>query len=122
MTSAEERFSGARRSFLRKAAGLAALMATPGVIGRANGDTQLWPKGDPFALGVAAGCPSPEGFVIWTRLAPEPLSPDPETPGGMSGPDVAVAYEIAKDSGFREIVRKGEVLPRRDTPIPSMSK
>ncbi len=109
MTSAEERFSGARRSFLRKAAGLAALMATPGIIGRANGDTQLWPKGDPFALGVAAGCPSTEGFVIWTRLAPEPLSPDPETPGGMSGPDVPVAYEIAKDPGFREIVRKGEV-------------
>ena len=40
----------------------------------------------------------------------------------MSGPDVAVAYEIAKDFGFREIVRKGEFLPRRDTPIPSMSK
>ena len=27
----------------------------------------------------------------------------------MSGPDVPVAYEIAKDPGFREIVRKGEV-------------
>ena len=27
----------------------------------------------PFSLGVAAGDPSPDGFVIWTRLAPEPL-------------------------------------------------
>ena len=25
---------------------------------------------DPFALGVASGYPSPDGFVIWTRLAP----------------------------------------------------
>jgi alkaline phosphatase D len=28
---------------------------------------------DPFALGVASGEPAPDGFVIWTRLAPEPL-------------------------------------------------
>ena len=27
----------------------------------------------PFQLGVAAGDPAPDGFVIWTRLAPEPL-------------------------------------------------
>ena len=27
----------------------------------------------PFQLGVASGDPSPDGFVIWTRLAPKPL-------------------------------------------------
>ncbi len=26
----------------------------------------------PFTLGVASGDPSPDGFVIWTRLAPKP--------------------------------------------------
>ncbi|MDP2763234.1 MAG: PhoD-like phosphatase N-terminal domain-containing protein, partial [Brevundimonas sp.] len=27
----------------------------------------------PFQLGIAAGDPTPDGFVIWTRLAPRPL-------------------------------------------------
>jgi alkaline phosphatase D len=27
----------------------------------------------PFTLGVASGDPSPDGFVLWTRLAPIPL-------------------------------------------------
>jgi phosphodiesterase/alkaline phosphatase D-like protein len=26
----------------------------------------------PFTLGVASGDPAPDGFVIWTRLAPAP--------------------------------------------------
>ena len=33
----------------------------------------------PFQLGVASGDPAPDGFVIWTRLAPRPL----EVAGGM---------------------------------------
>ncbi len=27
----------------------------------------------PFSLGVASGDPAPDGFVIWTKIAPEPL-------------------------------------------------
>ena len=27
---------------------------------------------DPFALGVASGDPVADGFVLWTRLAPDP--------------------------------------------------
>ena len=27
----------------------------------------------PFTLGVASGDPSPDGVVLWTRLAPDPL-------------------------------------------------
>jgi len=50
---------------------------------------------DPFSLGVAAGSPSSEGFVLWTRLAPEPLNYDPMTPAGMTGDSVAVSYEVA---------------------------
>jgi alkaline phosphatase D len=97
-----------RRGFLRGAAGFAATAATPVTIGRAGAGTAQWAKGDPFSLGVAAGDPTPDGFVIWTRLAPEPLSPDPASPGGMSGPDMPVAYEIAKDPVFKDVVRKGE--------------
>ena len=29
---------------------------------------------DPFSLGVASGDPLPDGVVIWTRLAPDPLA------------------------------------------------
>ena len=29
--------------------------------------------GDPFTLGVASGDPTPDGIVLWPRLAPKPL-------------------------------------------------
>src|SRR5262252_3591409 len=83
------------------------LVAGPAVIGRAAAQTRRWPNGDPFSLGVASGAPRPDGFVLWTRLAPDPLSPNPATPGGMSGGDVPVAYEIAGDEAMRNIVRRG---------------
>jgi alkaline phosphatase D len=104
----------ARRSFLAGAAGVAACAAAPAAAGRASAGTAQWAAGDPFALGVAAGDPMPDGFVLWTRLAPDPLSPDPATPGGMSGPDVPVAFEIAKDPAFKDVVRKGEAQAEAD--------
>ncbi|MGO9546820.1 MAG: alkaline phosphatase D family protein [Rhodomicrobium sp.] len=103
-----------RRGLLQGTAALAAFAAAPAVIGRAGAGTAAWAKGNPFALGVAAGDPAPDGFVIWTRLAPEPLSSEPGTPGGMSGPDVPVAYEIAKDPAFKDGVRKGEAPAEAD--------
>jgi alkaline phosphatase D len=45
--------------------------------------------------------------VLWTRLAPDPLSVNPETPGGMSGGDVVLRYEIATDDGMKNVVRRG---------------
>src|SRR4051812_3139852 len=63
--------------------------------------------GDPFALGVAAGYPCSDGAVLWTRLAPEPLSPDPERPGGMDPVAVSVAWEVASDPDMRQVVRHG---------------
>ena len=96
-----------RRRLLTGAAGAGlAMIAAPAVLRRAA--AQSWRGGDPFSLGVAAGAPRPDGFVLWTRLAPEPLSSNPETPGGMSGGDVTVAYEIATDPAMRDIVRRGE--------------
>lgn len=61
---------------------------------------------DPFTLGVAAGDPWPDGFVIWTRLAPEPQTPD----GGMPPHDVPVRWEVAEDPAFRKIVRSGQAV------------
>jgi alkaline phosphatase D len=61
----------------------------------------------PFTLGVASGDPWPDGVVLWTRLAPEPLDG-----GGMSMARVEVGWEIASDSAFRAIERKGVAIAR----------
>jgi alkaline phosphatase D len=63
---------------------------------------------DPFSLGVASGDPWPDGFVLWTRLAPRPLEPH----GGMDAVAVAVGWEVAEDEQFRRIVRAGQALAR----------
>ena len=95
-----------RRRVLRSAAGAGfALIAAPSLLRHAA--AQSWRAGDPFSLGVAAGAPRSDGFVVWTRLAPEPLSSNPETPGGMYGGDVPVGYEIATDPAMREVMRRG---------------
>ena len=47
---------------------------------------------------------------MWTRLAPDPLSADPATPGGMTGGDVPVAYEIAGDPADDDVIRRGTAL------------
>jgi len=65
------------------------------------------PRDDPFALGVASGYPGPDRAVLWTRLAPEPLSPDPQRPGGMSPDTVPVDWEVATDPQITQIVRRG---------------
>src|SRR5688572_8476178 len=75
----------------------------------ASRTTPLWttPRNDPFALGVASGYPSPDGAVLWTRLAPEPLSQDPQRPGGMQPVVVPVDWEVAADPNMQHIVRRG---------------
>ena len=105
--SSERNFPIDRRQFIG-ALGAASLglVASPAIIGRAFAQNRRWPA-DPFSLGVASGAPRPDGFVLWTRLAPDPLSANPATPGGMSGADVPVAYEIATDEAMHDIVRRG---------------
>lgn len=90
-----------RRNFLAAAAvtGLAA----PGIL-KAQGFLRDYP----FQLGVAAGDPASDGFVIWTRLAPEPLA----LHGGMPRVNVPVDWEVASDGAFRNIVAKGTELAR----------
>ena len=62
----------------------------------------------PFQLGVAAGDPLPDGFVIWTRLAPRPMEPG----YGMPRQAMSVTWEVAADAGFGMIVRSGEAIAR----------
>jgi alkaline phosphatase D len=57
----------------------------------------------PFALGVSAGDALPDGFVLWTRLAPRPQEPH----GGMPIAPVPVDWEVAEDAGFKTIAAKG---------------
>lgn len=93
-----------RRTLIRTGAGLAlfaGLPASAAVLARPLG-------GNPFMLGVAAGDPWPDGFVIWTRLAPRPL----DEHGGMPQVAVPVAWEVAEDERFARVVRKGEALAR----------
>jgi alkaline phosphatase D len=97
-----------RRRLLTGAGAGLALITAPAVLRRAA--AQSWNKGDPVSLGVASGAPRPDGFVLWTRLAPEPMSTDPETPGGMSGADVTISYEIATDDAIANVVRRGDAV------------
>ena len=62
----------------------------------------------PFQLGIAAGDPAPDGFVIWTRLAPRPL----EIGHGMPSAPVPVRWEIATDRGFANVAQRGEAIAR----------
>jgi len=87
-------------------AGCLSLLAGPVVIRGAVAQSRSW-TADPFSLGVASGSSRPDGFVLWTRLAPDPLSANPATPGGMRGGDVPVAYEIGGDEAMRDVVRRG---------------
>lgn len=65
-----------------------------------------------FSLGVASGAPRPDGAVLWTRLAPEPLAEDGH--GGMPARNVAVRWEVAADEGFTRIVRRGQALAQAE--------
>lgn len=60
---------------------------------------------DPFSLGVAAGDPVADGFVIWTRIAPSPLDG-----GGMDPLPVEVQWEVAEDEAFRRIASAGTAI------------
>jgi alkaline phosphatase D len=60
----------------------------------------------PFALGVASGDPAPDGFVIWTKIAPKPL----ERGGGMPNRPVEVDWSVATSANMRQVVRKGTAI------------
>jgi len=59
---------------------------------------------DPFTLGVASGEPSSDGFVLWTRLAPDPLAG-----GGMPPMTVPIEWRVANDERLARVVARGTV-------------
>ncbi|MES2465227.1 MAG: PhoD-like phosphatase N-terminal domain-containing protein, partial [Armatimonadota bacterium] len=61
---------------------------------------------NPFSLGVASGDPDHTGFVIWTRLAPQPLEPN----GGMPPAPVEVQWEVSDDEAGKTIVKSGTAI------------
>jgi alkaline phosphatase D len=97
-----------RRLFLAYAASLSSVP----LLGRKSSAAAARPcfNKDPFQLGVASGDPTANGAVIWTRLAPDPLTPD----GGMDPDKVKVAWEIATDDAMRHVVRRGTAVATPD--------
>ncbi|HEX4150169.1 MAG TPA: alkaline phosphatase D family protein, partial [Pirellulales bacterium] len=97
-----------RRNFLAAGGALAAwpLLASPAdaVVRR-----QAKLKDYPFKLGVCSGDPAPDGFVLWTRLAPEPL-----TGGGMPADNVEVAWQVARDEQMSQVAASGTAVASPD--------
>jgi alkaline phosphatase D len=87
-----------RRGFVQHAAASSALLLAP--FGRLAAQVRF--SAYPFELGVASGDPTADGFVIWTRLAPEPL--EPEQLGRVT---FEVDWEVAEDASFARIVARG---------------
>lgn len=98
-----------RRTLLRNGAALGGALVAGSLVTdtRATAATQPL-RTSPFTLGVASGEPAADGFVIWTRLALEPVAAD-----GLGGmPDVAypVEWQVATDERFIQVVRTGTEL------------
>lgn len=98
-----------RRMMLRGAFGTAAAAFLKPWAGTAIAQTQPF-LNDPFTLGIASGDPTPDGFVLWTRLAPQPF----ENLGGLHPEPIGVTVVVAEDESFRRIVRQSQVLARPD--------
>ena len=63
------------------------------------------PGKNPFTLGVASGDPTPDGIVLWTRLAPEPADLT-----ALGSHAVPVGWRIADDESMRRVIKRGVAL------------
>src|SRR3569623_2039773 len=93
-----------RRQFLAAAGAVAAwpVLAPPQ---SAFARKKVSLKDQPFKLGVASGDPTSDGFVLWTRLAPEPL-----TGGGMPNENLEVDWQVANDEAMTNVVARGTAV------------
>jgi alkaline phosphatase D len=96
-----------RRGFLRGLGAAALLTATTGAFTRSVWGSPVF-SDYPFSLGVASGEPAPDGFVIWTKIAPRPL----ERGGGMPKRALEVEWSVAADEQMRQIVQQGKAIAR----------
>jgi alkaline phosphatase D len=93
-----------RRSFLAAGTSLAAAAVwSSRALGVVKQNAKL--PDHPFQCGVASGDPSPDGFVLWTRLAPRPLEG-----GGMPAEAIEVSWLVAEDEALTKIVRQGKIV------------
>lgn len=94
-----------RRALLRVLGASALLTSTGGFFARSVWGSPVF-AAYPFSLGVASGDPAPDGFVIWTKIAPKPL----ERSGGMPKKPVEVEWSVSADERMREVVQKGTAV------------
>lgn len=89
-----------RRSFIATSSLAAASLWSSRAIGAVRANLKF--SDYPFQLGVASGDPTPDGVVLWTRLAPKPLEN-----GGMPDEPVEVSWQISEDEAMTRPVRRG---------------
>jgi len=87
-----------RRRFVQGVAAASALTFLPA--GRLAAQVRFGSQ--PFQLGVASGDPAPDGFVLWTRLLPEPHEPQQ-----LGRVIFEVDWDVAEDASFTRIVKTG---------------
>ena len=115
--SASARGNVNRRRFLQTTgtAGAAIALSTAAA-NSANAQSSLSPRVEqhmvepqlgerPFLHGVASGDPIPDSVILWTRVTPDADA----MPGSGLGEATRVEWEIAKDEGFGDVVKQGEV-------------
>jgi PhoD-like phosphatase, N-terminal domain len=93
-----------RRRVLRGVTGAATLIAAPAILNRLGAEAAS-SAGGLFSLGVASGDPDAHSVMLWTRLAPDPLSG-----GGMGNRPVSVRWQIATDPAMIHVLREGGAL------------
>ena len=71
----QRRYGIERRNFIQYMAAISAIPSFAAMADEIPGKSHEF-RDNPFTLGVASGDPEPDGVVIWTRLAPSPLTGD----------------------------------------------
>lgn len=99
-----EQFVRNRRQFLIAGGSLSVLPLAAKISFGLTARNIAWSK-DPFQLGVASGDPTSDGVVLWTRLAPDPV-----TGGGVPNNPIEVTWEISEDETMKSIVQQGKVV------------
>ncbi|WP_309094026.1 alkaline phosphatase D family protein [Streptomyces sp.] len=89
-----------RRRTVVKAAAATAVLAGPLA---ATPPARAVDQAPAFLHGVASGDPLPDGVLLWTRVTPVPEA----IPGSGIGPDTEVAWTVARDKAFTNVVARG---------------
>ncbi|MCE9523684.1 MAG: alkaline phosphatase D family protein [Alphaproteobacteria bacterium] len=99
-----------RRLLLQRAAALASVSVASATLAACEWPTSSRPvfKSYPFTLGIASGDPVGDGFVIWTRLAPDPFDR-----ASVAEESIPIIWEIASDADMKLVVQKGTAIARR---------